>query len=132
MNVIFSPGHYVYAVIKNKTGFFATPEFISPPYYKAGKNCKFSFWYHMNGTSYSSLRLKYRRNSKDSSFWYTRFNHLNKWQQASIDIPACATDFQVLPYYLKCLCKSIKFNKQLKNLERSTTFNSRHYQVKIK
>ena len=91
----FFKGHYVYAAVKNKTGYLANSQFVSPRYYKSGHNCKFTFWYHMNGTSYGLLYLKFRRNAKDNILWFGRFMNLDQWRNASVDIPQCATDFQV-------------------------------------
>ena len=85
----------MYASINNRTQLFAQPKYLSPRYYKTGKSCKFRFYYHMNGTSYTLLTVNIRRNSIDTYLWHDEFRLSNEWRNATVEIPACLTDFQV-------------------------------------
>ena len=85
----------MYASINNKTQLFAQPKYLSPRYYKTGKSCKFRFYYHMNGTAYTLLTVNIRRNNIDTYLWHDEFRLSNEWRNATVEIPACLTDFQV-------------------------------------
>ena len=81
--------------MNNKTGLFAQPQYLSPRYYKSGKTCKFRFYYHMNGSSYAQLSVNIRRNNIDTYLWSDNFLLSDEWRNATVELPACLTDFQV-------------------------------------
>lgn len=106
-------GHYVYAVVRNDTGFIATPRYVSPRYYKSSKTCKLRFYYHMNGTFYSLLSAHILRNSLLTYLWSDRTRYSDEWKNATVELPACLTDFQVctmnLAFFTHCRMQMLEY-----------------------
>lgn len=97
-------GYYVYTEVSNRTGFYADAHLISPFFRQAGKTCKFKFWYHMWGPNIGYLQIYYRRNSRDKRLLSIFGNKGNKWIQGQVDVPKCASDFQVGKFFFLIGC----------------------------
>jgi len=91
----FVSGYYVYTEVTNRTAIFADAHLVSPFFRQAGKTCKFQFWYHMWGRNIGYLQVYYRRNSRDKRLFNIFGNRGNQWNKGMVDIPKCASDFQV-------------------------------------
>eukprot|EP00795_Rhopilema_esculentum_P012712 gene12712-3431_t len=80
-------------------GAFPNAHLVSPLYLRGSRNCKYNFWYNMgHWSNYDNIafRVLYRRGGRDTVLWSTSSKTDNKWKAASVPLPNCPTDFQIV------------------------------------
>eukprot|EP00794_Sanderia_malayensis_P017044 gene17044-18759_t len=93
-------GYYVYLEASQwGGGVYPNAHYLSPTYIRGSRNCKLNFWYnmwHYRASSDVQFNVLYRKSSRDTVLWSRYSTTGNAWRQASIQLPNCPTDFQIV------------------------------------